>query len=152
MKINYKSILITVLLLIVLGVVLFVETGMFISGPQRKYEDDIRKIETTIMKNYRGIKNIQRHVFYYTVYVGENDKNIVWFNELGEDIVTRKLKTKDFEKVERSVEERYHAKHIEVSLGYGYDNPVYVVECDKGLILLDYDTLKEVYYLKDGDV
>ena len=69
-----------------------------------------------------------------------------------EDIVTRKLKTKDFEKVERTVEERYHAKHIEVSLGYGYDNPVYVVECDKGLILLDYDTLKEVYYLKDGDV
>ena len=56
MKVNYKSILITVLLLIVLGVVLFVETGMFISGPQRKYEDDIRKIETTIMKNYRGIK------------------------------------------------------------------------------------------------
>ena len=44
MKINYKSILITVLLLIVLGVVFFVETGMFISGPQRKYEDDIRKM------------------------------------------------------------------------------------------------------------
>ncbi len=35
---------------------------------------------------------------------------------------------------------------------YGYDNiSVYAVECSAGQILLDYDSLKEVYFLKKGE-
>mgnify|MGYP006939921985 CR=1 FL=1 len=47
---------------------------------------------------------------------------------------------------------KYNAEDITITLGYGYDNPVYVIECSVGRILLDYDTLHEVYYLKEGDI
>ena len=49
------------------------------------------------------------------------------------------------------MQKRYGAKEIQVALGYGYDNPVYVVDCSAGEILLDYDSLKEVYFLKKGE-
>lgn len=53
--------------------------------------------------------------------------------------------------VKQEVEKRYGAKDVQVALGYGYDNPVYVVNCSVGQILLDYDNLHEVYYLKKGE-
>lgn len=151
MKINGKSITITVGLIVVAALVLLIEVSMFISGPSRKYESDIEKQKSTIRETYRDIKDLQRHAFYYITYVGEDAESIVWFNEKGEAIQTRKKDTrKDSEVVER-VRKDYQAKDIKVSLGYGYNNPVYVITCNAGDILLDYDTLEEVYYLKAGE-
>ena len=38
----------------------------------------------------------------------------------------------------------------DIQLGYGYDNPVYVVYCDLGEILLDFETMEEVYVIRIG--
>ena len=62
-----------------------------------------------------------------------------------------KRDTDQTDKVKQEVQKRYGAKDIQVALGYGYDNPVYAVECSAGQILLDYDSLKEVYFLKKGE-
>ena len=152
MKINWKSIGITSVLLIVLCVVIVVEISLFISGPARKYEHDIEEQVNRIETKYKDIKQLQRHVFYYTTYVGQDDKTIVWFNELGKVIVTRKLQTLQSDKAKEIAATDYGIFDAAISLGYGYDNPVYVVKGKKGSILLDYDTLKEVYYLPEGDV
>lgn len=152
MKINWKSLGITLALLLVLSVVVMSEIGMFISGPARKYEGDVAEQEARIKKKYTQIKELDRHVFYYTTYVGEDDDTVVWFNEVGKVIVTRKKKTLRTDEVKQKAAQTYHAKNIKVSLGYGYDNPVYVIECDMGSILLDYDTLKEVYFLQEGEI
>ena len=151
MKINGKSIAITAGLLVVAMLVLLIEVSMFISGPSRKYESDIAKQESAIRTTYRDIKDLNRHAFYYITYVGEDQENIVWFNEKGEAIQNRKKDTRRDEEVVALVQKKYRASDVKLSLGYGYNNPVYVISCNAGDILLDYDTLEEVYYLKAGE-
>lgn len=152
MKLNWKSIGITSVLIVLLCGVIIVELSLFISGPARKYEGQIDDEMARIQEKYKNIKNMDRHVFYYTTYVGEDTKTIVWFNVKGKAIVNRKKNTLKIEEAKQVAQSTYGAKEVEVALGYGYDNPVYVIQSDVGSILLDYDTLKEVYYLKEGDV
>lgn len=104
-----------------------------------------------IQGTYKEIKNLHRDAFYYITYVGEDADNYVWFNDAGKAIVSRKKDTIQMDNVKQEVEKRYGAKDVQVALGYGYDNPVYVVNCSVGQILLDYDNLHEVYYLKKGE-
>lgn len=151
MKINGKSLAISAVLIIILIIVLLVESSIFISGPSRKYEEEVSEEMAAIRDTYKEIKNLRRDAFYYITYVGEDADSYVWFNNKGKAIVSRKKDTNQTDKVKQEVEKRYGAKDIQVALGYGYDNPVYVVQCSKGQILLDYDSLKEVYYLKKGE-
>lgn len=151
MKINWKSIGITMGLLIVLCGVVLVEISLFISGPARRHEDVIATQMERIKDKYKNIQDLERHVFKYTTYVGEDVKKLVWFNEKGTAIVSKKKSSLEMEKARNIAKERYHAQDIVVSIGYGYDNPVYIITCDQGSILLDYDTMKEVYFLKEGD-
>lgn len=127
------------------------ESSIFISGPSRKYEEKIDEQMSAIRDTYKEIKNLHRDAFYYNTYVGEDADNYVWFNDKGKAIVSRKKDTDQTDKVKQEVQKRYGAKDIQVALGYGYDNPVYAVECSAGQILLDYDSLKEVYFLKKGE-
>lgn len=152
MKFNVKSIAITLVLLLLLGVVIVFEIGIFISGPARKYESDIAKQEARIEKKNTSITRLERNVFYYTTYVGMDKHTIYWFNTKGIAIESKKKSTLRWEKVKQIAKKRYHASNCKVTLGYGYDNPVYVIQCSLGRILLDYDTLKEVYFLEKGDV
>ena len=151
MKINGKSLAISIGLLAVLAIVLLVESSIFISGPSRKYEEKIDEQMSAIRDTYKEIKNLRRDAFYYITYVGEDADNYVWFNDAGKAIVSRKKDTIQMDIVKQEVEKRYGAKDVQVALGYGYDNPVYVVNCSVGQILLDYDNLHEVYYLKKGE-
>ena len=144
MKINGKSLAVSIGLLAVLLIVLLVESSIFISGPSRKYEEKIDEQMSAIRDTYKEIQNLHR-------YVGEDADNYVWFNDKGKAIVSRKKDTDQTDKVKQEVQKRYGAKDIQVALGYGYDNPVYAVECSAGQILLDYDSLKEVYFLKKGE-
>lgn len=150
MKLNGRSIAISAGLLLVLLVVLLVEISLFISGPARQYDDKIDAQMAKITKTYQDIKNLRRDAFYYITYVGEDKDMLVWFNEKGKAIVSKEKNTLQTEKVKQVAQKEYGAKDIQVSLGYGYDNPVYVVDCSLGRILFDYDTLHEVYYLKEG--
>lgn len=151
MKINGKSIAMTTLLTIILLLVILIEIALFITGPSAKYDAKVEKQIQNIEKNYEKIENIQRHVFHYIIYIGEDDENIVWFNEEGKPIVTKEKSTLQKENALAETQKLYGWKDATVTLGYGYDQPVYVVEANNCEVLLDYDTLKVVYYL-DKDV
>lgn len=151
MKFNGKSLAVTASLLIVLLVVVLIEISIFISGPSRKYEADIKKQEQKIQTKYKEIKKLHRDAFYYVTYVGEDSSSYVWFNEKGNAIQKREKNTLKMDAVKTKIEKDYQGKDIEVTLGYGYHNPVYVVYCNQGKIVLDYDSLEEIYFLKDGE-
>ena len=151
MKINKKSVLITTCIILFGLIIFYMNVALFISGPSVKYEDKLEKEQQAITKNYKDITLINRHVFQYVVLVGEDKDQFVWFNENSKAIDHRKKATYKERTVEDIVRTQYHAMDIEVTLGYGYKNPCYVVTCDQGLILLDYDSLKEIYYLKKGE-
>lgn len=151
MKFNGKSLAVTISLLVVALIVALVEISIFISGPSRKYEADIKKQEQVIQTKYKDIKNLERNAFYYITYVGEDNDNYVWFNEKGVAIQNREKTTLKTEEVKTKIANDYQGKDITITLGYGYNNPVYVAKSDKGMVLLDYDTLEEVYFLKDGE-
>lgn len=151
MKFNGKSIAFTTLLVIILLEVIFIEIALFITGPSAKYDAKVEKQIQNIQKNYEKIENIQRHVFHYIIYIGEDEDNIVWFNEEGKPIVTKEKATLQKDKAAQEAQKLYGWKDVKVTLGYGYDQPVYVIEANNCEVLLDYDTLKVVYYL-DKDV
>ena len=72
MKFNGKSIAFTTLLVIILLAVIFIEIALFITGPSAKYDAKVEKQIQNIQKNYEKIENIQRHVFHYIIYIGED--------------------------------------------------------------------------------
>ena len=76
MKINGKSLAVSIGLLAVLLIVLLVESSIFISGPSRKYEEKIDEQMSAIRDTYKEIKNLHRDAFYYITYVGEDADNL----------------------------------------------------------------------------
>lgn len=151
MKFNGKSVAITTGLCLILGLVLLIEIALFISGPTRKYEAGVQRQIDAIQSKYQEVSDIERHVFQYIVYVGVDEEHVVWFNENAEAIVSKELSSLQKEAALREAQKNYGVENASVSLGYGYNNPVYVIQAEQCEILLDYDTLKEVYYI-DKDV
>lgn len=148
--INVKSIGITLGLLLLTCFIFYLGVAVFISGPKFKYEADILEQEKMIQKEFKDIKNLHRHIFQYTTYVGKEENRWIWFNEKGVAITSREDDTVRFDEAKRSVEDKYNTKVNDVQLGYGYNNPVYVVYCELGEVLLDYETLEEVYIIRTG--
>lgn len=152
MKLNGKSISITIGLLFVLWVVGIVEISIFISGPSHKYEDDIAAQIAMVKKDSPAIGDVQRHVFQYVTYVGKADTTYVWYNEEGKLILSREASTYQEAAVLAKAAEKHTLSSPQITLGYGYDNPVYVITTARNeTMLYDYDTLEEVYYFKLGD-
>ena len=76
-------------------------------------------------------------------YSGEDNQNYYWFNTEGQVITTRAKGTRD-DDAARAAAEQLGLSAESVTLGYGYDNPVYVLESGNTTMLLDYDTLEQV--------
>lgn len=150
MELHGKSLAITITLVVVLVVVVMIEISLFVAGPSRKYEAKVSKQEDAILEKYQNIEHLSRHVFQYTVYIGEDDGKIVWFNEKAEAIVSKEKKSLDNEAALKVVSDTYGLETAEVTLGYGYDNPVYVVTSGDVEVMLDYDTKKVVHYMDKG--
>ena len=148
--INVKSIGITLGLLLLTCFIFYLGVAVFISGPKFKYEADILEQEKMIQKEFKDIKTLHRRIFQYTTYVGKEENRWIWFNEKGVAITSREDDTVRFDEAKRSVEDKYNTRVNDVQLGYGYNNPVYVVYCELGEVLLDYETLEEVYIIRTG--
>ena len=151
MKINGKSIALGVGLCVVLLIVLLAEFSIFSSGPSRKFEEEVRNQMTAIQETYREIENLHRDAFYYITYIGEDSENYVWFNEKGQAIISKEKSSLQMNQVKDIAAQDYNMEDAEITLGYGYDNPVYVITDGVTEIRLDYDDLHEVYYLLEGE-
>lgn len=150
MKINWKSLTITSLIFLLLIFCIYVSIGLFISGP--KYQNDA-KFETMkkhLITQVSDIQEVERHVFRYVVYVGESKDCYYFFNEEAKQITTRMKDATQYQKALQAFKKEYGVQDA-IKVGYGIKAPVYVLENENVLILLDYDTLEEVYYLKKGE-
>lgn len=147
MNINIKSLTLSVALCLLFVVVILSEIGIFISGPKNYYEDKVTSQINTIKESYQDITDINRHVFSYIIYSGQMGNEVLWFNENGLLLTKRDVNVIDKEKALLQAKEM-GIESEQVSLGYGYDNPVYVVENEQVEVYLDVDTMKQVFYRK----
>lgn len=127
-----------------LGLVIVVEIGLFISGPKYAYDDQIQELVETIETAHPDVDVVNRHVFQYVVYVGENAQSYLFFNETGKLISERDKSALRNSDVKKHLREQYDIQEYEQSLGYGYEKPVYVITTAQRVILLDFDTLEEI--------
>lgn len=140
----------TFVLILVLLLVIFSEIVIYISGPAIHYEEKIAAQEEVILKEYEGIKRLSRHVFAYIIYSGQDDNTYYWFNEQGALLTWRSLADLDMETARKTAVDAYGMKEETLRLGYGYENPVYIIEDVQTEVYLDIDTMKQVFIRKKG--
>lgn len=135
----------TIGLVIVLILLMMSLWSLFISGPVRIHEQQDASMLAKIEDKVKGIQGITSHQFAYLTFNGYTKSKLVWFDAKGKVITERKIETLDYDKVEKWVKKKYGFKPETIGLGYGYDNPAYVIQQNKTLILIDYDTFVLVY-------
>lgn len=143
-NLNYKKILLTCFLLLLLGLIVVSILGVYVSGPLRKQENDEAKIETTIKKE-ESCEVIDRISFQFVTYTCETSKNYVIFDENGEKIATRKKSEAQFSDVEKIVSDYSELEGAEVRVGYGYEAPAYYITKGIYVLVVDFDTLEVIY-------
>lgn len=141
---SFGRMMTTLGLLLLLAVVVFVEQSLFISGPSLRYDDKITTQQEVIVQKYPQITQLHRHVFAYVIYSGQDDENYYWFNENGELLTQRKLTQIHLD----SALEKANLQDGTIAIGYGYKNPVYVIENEEIELYLDLDTMDQVFYRK----
>ncbi|HIW18169.1 MAG TPA: hypothetical protein H9886_03435 [Candidatus Faecalicoccus intestinipullorum] len=133
-------------LLGILFIVLFsVLWALFISGPNRIQEENQERMIAQIEKNNPDIQGLTIHQFDYLTAQGYTETTLYWFDATGNEITTRDISTLDYQKARDIASEDYGIEAESVELGYGYDNPVYVIQGADRMLLLDYDSFVRVY-------
>lgn len=133
--------------LIVLIVAVF--WSIFISGPARIHDVQQNQVITAIKKEVPEIKGLEEHKFEYVTWQGYDETTLYWFDNAGKIITTRPIETLDYDKVRENAESDHGMEVQSVTLAYGYDTPVYLIRGSDKLLMLDYDTLEQVYERSD---
>ncbi len=141
---------VTIGLLIILFCIIIIEIVLFVSGPAIRYDDKIAAQKDVILKNYEDIEELDRHVFAYIIYGGHDKKNYYWFNENGELLAWREMTKLDSKKAQQEARRLHNMENTKVTIGYGYEKPVYIVENDTYELYLDIDTYETVYFRRKG--
>lgn len=146
MKIQSK--LISLFMILLFLILIVVNYALNISGPAIKAETEFNQMILKIQETYPDCEDFYRHSFRYVTYSAVDDKNFYLFNHYGELIQTKSLaSSKSNEAV--VIATRYGLGDAEMHIGYGYENAVYVFEHKGTYLYLDYDTLEEIYYMKE---
>ncbi len=128
--------ILTVLLLFVLLLVVFINISIFVSGPKYHYDDKINQEMNVIYQKYDKLDSpLTRHVFQYITYSTKMEQTYCWFNQKGEMIAQRDINTYQINQVEAKIQQ-YKMDQYTITLGYGYDGPVYVITNDEVDLLL----------------
>lgn len=125
----------------------YANIGLNISGPANQNKMAIGQVHERINRRFPQLQQIHRHSFKYITYSAVLKDKAYFFDHEGELIVE-----KDYDQsLVQQVKELAKSKGFEaneVTLGYGYKNPVFVIEENNQFIYFDYDTLEVVYYVK----
>lgn len=135
----------TALLWLILIVLIMVLWSLFISGPNRIHEEKDREVRQRIEKKVKGLQGLSMHLFDYKTYQGYTETKLYWFDATGNVITTRKMAELDYDKASETAKEDYKVDTAAIYLGYGYDNPCYVIEGKNTMILIDFDTYEKVF-------
>ena len=151
MRFHPKNMIVTAVLLCLLILVIIVELFIFVIGPNQKYEHDIAVIENKITNTYKYIQTVDRNVFHFTTYTGISENTYYWFDEEGKLLMRRNREEDRQDEVKEKASKDHNMKDVQVTLGYGYKNAVYIVKTKQEEVYYDFDSLKEVYY-REGNI
>lgn len=152
-KMNWKSMILVLFLVLILIVVIYSLIGISITGPYYLGQQDRNEVISKIEKSEKNVKSITRHSFEFITYTCETEDEYIIYNENGEKILTRDKKDLQLDEVEKIINKDYpELVSQEIQLSYGYENAVYLIEDDNyTMLMLDFDDLKEVFYMKEGE-
>lgn len=151
-KINVKGIAKTVFLIFLLLFVVYTFIGILISGPMLKKESEEKAVIAKITNENKGIENIEKNIFEYVTYTGEDNKCFVIFDEKGNRLAIRYKKDAKFDEVKQMIENEYPGlKDVDIKVGYGKNQPAYIIEKGYEKLIINYDSLRVVFYMKEGE-
>lgn len=142
-----QKIFFTLACLFLVVFLIFVNIGLNISGPAHSNEIAIQSVQEKVHRKFSKINTLNRHSFKYITYSSVVKDKAYFFDKDGELIVEKKYDETQLDKV-RQIAATYGIENPEITLGYGYINPVYVIEQDHCFLYLDYDSLENVFYMK----
>ncbi|MGN1343738.1 MAG: hypothetical protein ACI4U3_04110 [Traorella sp.] len=145
---NFKRVGMTLFLVLLIVVLIFMNIGLNISGPYHYQESKNQSVLETVQKRFPAIHDLYRHVFKYVTYSFYNDNTVYLFDYEGKLVVQREFDISRFDEIKEICYQEYGLEDVDVQIGFGYDNLVFVVEKDERIILFDYDTNEVVYYLR----
>ena len=145
---NIKKIGITLGLFIIILFLVFVNIGLHISGPARLEEVKDKIVLENVKKRFPLVHSLYQHNFKYVTYSAISNGYAYVFDYEGYLIMKKEFNDSMFDEIKDIVKREYGLENVEVNIGFGYDNMVFVVEEKNIMIYFDYDTKEVVYYLK----
>lgn len=135
----------TLALLLVLLLMIVSLWALFISGPARIHDERMARVQETIHREVPGVEGLNKTEFDYVTWQGYTDDTLYWFDATGSIITTRELSSLNYNEARKKAEDSYGMQADTVFLAYGYSGPVYQLENENRILMLDYDTLEWVY-------
>ncbi len=136
---------VTILLFAILVLIVLSIWALFISGPSRIHDEQIAKVRQTIEEQVPGIEHLEQCEFDYVTWTGNTTDTLYWFDTTGQELTTRELSSLDFNGAREKAQNDYGMEAATVRIAYGYSAPVYELENENKILMLDYDTLDWVY-------
>lgn len=115
-----------------------------------KFDKENERLINKIKEKYPKADNFYRHSFQYVTYSANDGYYYRFFDKDGELIVSCLKSKADFAKVKAIAENEFNVEDPLIELGYGYNNPCYVIDQEDVILLIDFDTYEVVYYLKEN--
>lgn len=143
-KWNIRWLLVSGLLCLALFIVIGILWSLYISGPARAYEHKIEQQEQMILQEHPQLQSLERQVFRYITYLGEDEQYYYWFSEEGKQIAMRSKESRSDAKALAAARKLGFAAD-RVELGYGYEGPAYVLRNAEAMMLLSYDDYEWLY-------
>lgn len=145
---DIKKLGITIGLLFMILFLIFVNIGLNISGPTRYEEVKDQEILVQVKKRFPLIQSLYQHDFKYTTYSAIIGDTAYVFDYEGMLIMQKEFDESMIKEIQKIVKRDYGIEDVNVQIGFGYDNMVFVVEENNRMIYFDYDTKEVVYYMK----
>lgn len=124
--------------------------ALFISGPARIEDANNKHVQEKITQQVADIQGLRQTKFDYVTWQGYNESTFYWFDATGTLITQRDLSTLNYQQARAKALADYNLDAKTVEVAYGYSAPVYRLEDDERILMLDYDTLEWVYERKTG--
>lgn len=142
---KYYSWKLTAVLAVLLAFLISILWSLFISGPARVHEEEIARTQAAIKAQVPEIEGLDQTDFAYQTWQGYTSDTLYWFDASGQIITTRGMQTLNYNEAREKAASNYGLDAATVQLAYGYSEPVYLLQNDSLILMLDYDSLEWVY-------
>lgn len=119
--------------------------ALFISGPVRVHEAEQEKVVAAMKEEVPGLEGLDQFSFAYLTWQGYTQDTLYWFDAEGQIITTRPMDSLNYNGAREKAAADYGMEADTVTLCWGYSGPVYELQNNDRILMLDYDTLEWVY-------